>query len=186
MQGAMSSPGSRSCSPRLPRCCRSCRSCSCRSRSHVSIARWPRRRPSRPQPYAWRRSCDARRAVLEGRWRAAVARRVSTCGERNIPDHHADLRRVMAERVARQPGMVLAALRRARATSSSRSTIATRRSGSGPSRSSMCGRRSTGSRRTPGHSAAIRAASCWSADRRVHSSRCGSRIRKVPPPYAAS
>ncbi len=36
------------------------------------------------------------------------------------------------------------------------------------------------------NSAAIRAASCWSGDRQEHSSRCASRIRKVPPPYAAS
>ena len=62
----------------------------------------------------WRSSRDARRAVFEGRWRAAVARRVSASGAGNVSDHHADLRRLMADGIARQPGMVLAPFRRAR------------------------------------------------------------------------
>ena len=95
--------------------------------------------------YARRGSRDATRAVFESRWRAAVARRVSACGERTLSDHHADLRRVMADRIARQPGLVLATFRRARIYGRGRSTIATHRNGSGLSRSSTCARRSTGS-----------------------------------------
>ncbi len=66
------------------------------------------------------------------------------------------------------------------------SIIATRRSGSGLSRSSMCARRSTGSLKKRRSSAAIRRASCWRGNRRARSSPCASRIRKVRPPYAAS
>ena len=184
-QGAMSSPGSR-CSlpriPRLPALVPVVQLPFALSTIRSAMA-WTTAVP--PEPVAGDVRCHARRAVLEGRWRAVVARRVSTFGDGTFPiimqiyggswqtgapasdewfsRHFAAARvRGRGDRLSSRAGVEMAG--------------ADRRCADGAVLD-LAGRRR--------NSTATRAASSSSDDRQEHSSRCASPIRKVRPPFAA-
>ena len=85
--------------PRVTAVARAGRATAIRARAVQSRNGPDHRRPARH--CLWRDSRHSRGAVFEGRWRPSVARCVSAIVEGTVSDHHADLRRLMAERFAR-------------------------------------------------------------------------------------